>query len=92
MKVPLSDQLPLWSSNHRHAVLRTLPRCESVSGHNDPELKISFGKLPKIGLILLEYLDSTQEVELKYLHVETRSFLLWNFVIWGKNALYEVNL
>ena len=43
LKVPLSDQLPLWSSNHRHAVLRTLPRCESVSGHNDPELKISFG-------------------------------------------------
>lgn len=31
LKVPLNDQLPLWSSNHRHAVLRTLPRCESVS-------------------------------------------------------------
>ena len=34
---------------------------------------------------LLGYLDSTQEVELKSLHAQTRSFLLWNFVIWGKN-------
>ena len=31
LSVPLCDQLPLWSSNHRHAVLHTLPRCESVS-------------------------------------------------------------
>ena len=32
----------------------------------------------------LGYLDSTQEVELKSLHVQTWSFLLLNFVIWGK--------
>ena len=31
MKVPHSDHLPLWSSNHRHAVLNLLPRVESVS-------------------------------------------------------------
>ena len=24
--------MPLWSSNHRRAVLNTLPRCESISG------------------------------------------------------------
>ena len=34
---------------------------------------------------LLGYLDSTQEVELKSLHPQTWSFLLLNFVIWGKN-------
>ena len=34
---------------------------------------------------LLGYLDSTQEVELKSLHAQTRTFLLLNFVIWGKN-------
>lgn len=31
LKVPHTDQLPLWSSNHRHAVLGMLPRVESVS-------------------------------------------------------------
>ena len=31
LKVSVNDQLPLWSSNHRHEVLRTLPRCESIS-------------------------------------------------------------
>ena len=34
---------------------------------------------------LLGYLDSTQEVQLKALHVQTWTFLLLNFVIWGKN-------
>ena len=34
---------------------------------------------------LLGYLDSTQEVELKSLHAQTWTFLLLNFVIWGKN-------
>ena len=32
LKVSVNDQMPLWSSNHRHAVLSTLPRCESISG------------------------------------------------------------
>eukprot|EP00095_Tigriopus_kingsejongensis_P003056 maker-scaffold101_size371023-snap-gene-0.20 protein:Tk03056 transcript:maker-scaffold101_size371023-snap-gene-0.20-mRNA-1 annotation:"leucine-rich repeat-containing protein 48-like isoform x3" len=31
LKATQSDHLPLWSSNHRHAVLRLLPRVESVS-------------------------------------------------------------
>ncbi|CAB4067745.1 unnamed protein product [Lepeophtheirus salmonis] len=31
LSAPQSDQLPLWSSNHRHEVLKTLPRVESVS-------------------------------------------------------------
>ena len=34
---------------------------------------------------LLGYLDSTQKVELKSRHVQTWTFLLMNFVIWGKN-------
>ena len=34
---------------------------------------------------LLGYLDSTQEVELKSPHAQTWTFLLLNFVIWGKN-------
>eukprot|EP00096_Caligus_rogercresseyi_P007649 TRINITY_DN25615_c0_g1_i1.p1 TRINITY_DN25615_c0_g1~~TRINITY_DN25615_c0_g1_i1.p1 ORF type:complete len:390 (+),score=107.00 TRINITY_DN25615_c0_g1_i1:34-1203(+) len=31
LTAPQSDQLPLWSSNHRHEVLKTLPRVESIS-------------------------------------------------------------
>ena len=36
---------------------------------------------------LLEYLDSTQEVELKSLHAQTWIFLILNFVIWGTYIL-----
>ena len=31
LKTKVSDNLPLWSSNHRHAMLSLLPRVESVS-------------------------------------------------------------
>ena len=37
---------------------------------------------------VLGYLDSTQEIEFKSLHVQTWTFLLLNFVIWGKNPLF----
>ena len=33
---------------------------------------------------LLGYLDCPQEVELKSFHAQTWTFLLLNFVIWGK--------
>jgi len=31
LKVKQNDQLPLWSSNHRHQVLKTMPRVKSFS-------------------------------------------------------------
>merc|ERR1712029_1228330 len=31
LKVKQSDQLPLWSSNHRHQVLKIMPRVSSFS-------------------------------------------------------------
>ena len=40
---------------------------------------------------LLGYLDSTQEVQLKSLHVQTWTFLLLNFVIWGKNPPFKIS-
>ena len=62
----------------------------NVSTPNTPLIHTSFtySKLNMDDFFVLTGLLGYLEVELKSLHVQTWTFLLLNFVIWGKNPTF----